>query len=92
MLARTLMKLENCSTTEKEMLAMVFACENFRSYILGSHVIVYIDHVVIKYLMAKKSAKPRFIIWVFLLQAFDIEMKDKKDSDNVIANCLPFSI
>ena len=32
------------STTEKEMLAMVFACEKFRPYILGSHVITHTDH------------------------------------------------
>ena len=52
---------ENYSTTEKEMLAMVFACEKFRPYILGSHVIIHIDHATIKYLMAKKDAKPRLI-------------------------------
>ena len=78
----------NYSTTKKEMLAMVFACEKFRSYILGSHVIVHTDHVAIKYLMAKKDAKPRLIIWIFLLQEFDIEIKDKKGSDNVIADHL----
>ena len=52
---------ENYSTTEKEMLAMVFACEKFRPYILGSHVIIHADHATIKYLMAKKEAKPRLI-------------------------------
>ena len=46
---------ENYSTTEKEMLAMVFACEKFRPYILGSHVIIHTDHAAIKYLMTKKS-------------------------------------
>ena len=45
---------DNYSTTEKEILAMVFACEKFRPYILGSHVIIHIDHAAIKYLMAKK--------------------------------------
>ena len=50
---------ENYSTIEKEMLAMVFACEKFRPYILGSHVIIHTDHVTIKYLIAKKDAKPR---------------------------------
>ena len=52
---------ENYSTTEKEMLGIVFTCEKFRQYILGSHVIVHTDHATIKYLMAKKNAKPRLI-------------------------------
>ena len=58
---------ENYTTTEKEMLAIVFACEKFRPYIMGSHVIVHTDHAAIKYLMSKKEAKPRLIRWVLLL-------------------------
>ena len=67
---------------------MVFACEKFRPYILGSHVVIHTDHAVIKYLMAKKDAKPRLIRWLLLLQEFDLEIKDKKDSDNVITDHL----
>ena len=79
---------ENYSTTEKEMLAIVFACEKFRPYILGSHVVIHTDHAAIKYLMAKKEAKPRLIRWVLLIHEFDLEIKDKKGSDNVIVDHL----
>ena len=79
---------ENYSTTENEMLAMMFACEKFKPYILGSHVIIHIDHIAIKYLMAKKDEKLRLIIWVLLLKEFDLEIKDKKGRDNVIVDHL----
>ena len=79
---------ENYSTTEKEMLEIVFACEKFRPYILGSHVVIHTDHAAIKYLMEKKDAKPRLIRWVLLLQEFNLEIKDKKGSDNVMADHL----
>ena len=67
---------------------MVFSCEKFRPYILGSHVIIHLDHVAIRYLMAKKDVKPRLIRLVLLLQEFDLEIKDEKGSDNVIADHL----
>ena len=51
----------NYATTEKEFLAVVFACDKFRPYIVDSKVTVHTDHAAIKYLMEKKDAKPRLI-------------------------------
>ena len=51
----------NYATTEKELLAVVYAMDKFRSYLVGSKVIVYMDHSALKYLIEKKDAKPRLI-------------------------------
>ncbi|KAK2416241.1 hypothetical protein QL285_038655 [Trifolium repens] len=70
--SRTLNEAQlNYTTTEKELLAVVFAFDKFRSYLVGTKVVVYTDHSAIKYLIAKKDAKPRLTRWVLLLQKFD---------------------
>ncbi|CAN6579414.1 unnamed protein product [Malus baccata var. baccata] len=52
----------NYSTTEKELLAVVCALDKFRSYLLGTKVIIYTDHAVLKYLLTKKEAKPSRLV------------------------------
>ncbi|KAK1423916.1 hypothetical protein QVD17_19227 [Tagetes erecta] len=79
---------ENYTTTEKELLAVVFACDKFRSYLVLSKTIVFTDHAALRYLFAKKDAKPRLIRWILLLQEFDIEIQDKKGAENVAADHL----
>ena len=78
----------HCTTTEKKMLAIMFAVDKFQSYLLGSKVVVYTDHAALKYLLAKKDVKPRLIWWVLLLQEFDLVIKDKKGTKNAVADHL----
>ncbi|KAK1610825.1 hypothetical protein QYE76_034498 [Lolium multiflorum] len=78
----------NYATTEKELLAVVFACDKFRPYIGDSKVTIHTDHAAIRYLMTKKDAKPRLIRWVLLLQEFDLHIIDRKGADNPIADNL----
>ncbi|XP_073121776.1 uncharacterized protein [Henckelia pumila] len=78
----------NYATTEKELLAVVFALDKFRSYLAGSKVIVHTDHSALKYLMSKKDAKPRIIRWVLLLQEFDLKIVYRKGSENQVADHL----
>ncbi|RDX77466.1 Retrovirus-related Pol polyprotein from transposon 17.6, partial [Mucuna pruriens] len=78
----------NYTTTKKEPLAIVFALDKFRSYLLGSKIVVFSDHVALKFLLKKPDAKPRLICWMFLLQEFDIEIRDKSGAENLVADRL----
>ncbi|GJU44366.1 reverse transcriptase domain-containing protein [Tanacetum coccineum] len=76
------------TTTEKELLAVVYAFEKFWSYLILSKSIVYTDHSAIKYLFTKKDAKPRLMRWILLLQEFDVIIRDKKGAENLAADHL----
>ncbi|GKF93977.1 reverse transcriptase domain-containing protein [Tanacetum coccineum] len=78
----------NYTTTEKEMLATVYAFEKFRSYIIMNKSVVYTDHSTLKYLFNKKDAKARLLRWVLLLQEFDFKVIDTKGSENYAADHL----
>ena len=78
----------NYTTTEKELLAIVFAFEKFRSYLLGSKIVVYSDHAALRYLLSKKESKPRLIRWILLLQEFNWEIKDRKGIENSVVDHL----
>jgi hypothetical protein len=78
----------NYTTTEKELLAIVFALDKFRSYLIGLPIVCFTDHAALKYLFTKKDAKARLIRWILLLQEFNLIIKDKKGVENVVADHL----
>lgn len=79
---------KNYTITEQELLVVLYAFYKFKEYLLVTKVVVYMDHVAMRYLMAKKDAKPRLIRWVLLLQEFDFEVKDRKGCENQVADHL----
>ena len=65
-----------------------FALEKFCSYLLGTRIIVYIDHAALKYSLKKADPKPRLIRWMLWLQEFDLEICDRSGAQNLVADHL----
>ena len=67
---------------------MVYALDKFRAYLVGSDIIVFMDHSALKYLLTKQNVKVRLIRWVLLLQEFNLQIRDKKGVENVVVDHL----
>ncbi|GJS08031.1 reverse transcriptase domain-containing protein [Tanacetum coccineum] len=76
------------TVTKKELMAIVFAFDKFRSYLILSKTIVHTDHSALRHLFKNQDAKPRLIRWILLMQEFNIEIKDRKGTKNVAADHL----
>ncbi|GJW51687.1 reverse transcriptase domain-containing protein [Tanacetum coccineum] len=76
------------TTTEKEMLAVVYAFEKFRSYLILNKSKVYTDHSALKYIFAKKDSKARLLRWVLLFQEFTFKVINTKGAKNLAADHL----
>ncbi|GJS70919.1 reverse transcriptase domain-containing protein [Tanacetum coccineum] len=87
--SKTLIEAQtNYTTTEKELLAIVYAFEKFRSYLIMNKSIVHTDHSALKYLFAKKDAKARLLRMVPSSKEFDFKVIDTKGAENLAADHL----
>ena len=75
----------NYITKEKELLAVVYALDKFRAYLVGYDIIIFKNHSTLEYLLTKQNAKARLIRWALLLQEFNLQIRDKKGVENVVA-------
>ena len=71
--------------TEKELLAFVHSLNKFRHYITGYQTFIHTNHAPIKYLMNKPDVNAHIIIWLYLLQQFNLIIIDKPSNENVVA-------
>jgi hypothetical protein len=65
---------KNYNVTEREGLAMVYALQKFRHYLLGKHFKMFTDHSTLKYLFNKPVLGGRICLWLLLFQEFDFEV------------------
>ncbi|GKD80206.1 reverse transcriptase domain-containing protein, partial [Tanacetum coccineum] len=80
--------IQKYTETSKELMAVVFAFDKFKSYLILSKTIVHIDHSALRHLFKKQDVNPCLIRWILLLQEFNIEIKDRKGTKNVAADHL----
>ena len=78
----------NYTTTEKELLTVVYVLDKFRAYWLGAEILIFTDHSALKYLLTKQNAKARLIRWVLLLREFNLQIWDKNGVENVVVDHL----
>jgi len=87
--SRTLSKSEqNYSTTEKELLAIVWATKHFRPYLYGRKFNIVTDHKSLQWLFSHKEPGSKLIRWRLRLEEFDYEIKYKNGKQNTNADAL----
>jgi hypothetical protein len=87
--SRTLNKAEvNYSTTEKELLAIVWAVKYFRPYLFGRKFIIRSDHRPLVWLFKVKDPGSRLLRWRLKLEEFDYEIEYIPGTQNTVADCL----
>ncbi|XP_053612629.2 uncharacterized protein LOC128676517 [Plodia interpunctella] len=87
--SRTLNKSEsNYSTTEKELLAIIYGCKTFRPYIYGYKFIIVTDHRPLKWLFNHKDPSSKLQRWRLKLEEYDYDIIYRKGKLNSAADAL----
>jgi len=86
--SRTLNQAENYSTTEKELLAIVWGMRYFKPYLYGKHFLVVTDHKPLTWIMNVKDPGSRLLRWRIKLEEYDYEVIYRKGALNTNADAL----
>jgi len=76
------------ATHDRETLAIIYALLLWRCYLLGRKVLVWTDHMSLKYLMTQPNLSSRQVRWVAFLADYDLEIRYKPGKENVVADAL----
>ena len=87
--SRTLLAAErNYTTTEKELLSIVFAVKKFRTYLLGNSTIIRTDHKALSFLNTCKLTHSRITRWVLALQEYNFSWEHIRGVENKVPDTL----
>lgn len=87
--SRTLTSTEqNCSATEKECLAVVWALDYFHPYVYGATVTVYSEHAALKWIMSRQAPRGRIARWTMTLLQYDFAIVHRHGVENKDADAL----
>lgn len=76
------------SVYEKELLAVVFAIEKWRPYLIGRPFVIKTDHFSLKYLLEQRITTPMQQKWLSKLMGYEYEIFYKSGKENTVADSL----
>lgn len=75
-------------TVEKECLAVKWAVESLRYYLLGRHFILEMDHWALQWLNRMKDSNTCLTAWYLSFHPYEFTVRYRAGKDNLVADCL----